>query len=362
MNLLCTMKKIFGGLIALLLLQSCDNEIDVNADYKDLTVMYGVLDPASDTNYVRIQRGYLGDAAASASFGISDSLYYDSAEIDVFIREYDNPSATTFDREAKLIWDDSKTLDTGTFTGEGHHLYRVPSNFNIQRDKEYEVIVRRLDGTEASARTGVVGRIRILRPLEPFSIRIFNGQIQFIADQETTQPNPEATVKMTAYQPVLYFHYKEVNLSTDEQSFHTVTIRLPLQETRFDQTEIIYNGSQLYAALAGEIEPDPSKNILRFFQNMDLEITGVSEDMMTYIELNKPATGVNQNRPQFEQVVNGTGILTSRTSVRREQIDLQETIESRMLENSLICDLNFAILKLNGSDTCYCINNQEVCF
>lgn len=323
--------------------------------------MYGVLDPASDTNYVRIQRGYLGDAAASDSYRISDSLYYDSTEIDVFIREY-SLGASTFDREAALIWDNSKTLDSGTYTGEGHHLYRIPSNFDIQSDKEYEVIVRRSDGTEASARTGMVGRIRILRPLSPISIRIFNGQIIFTADQETTEPNPEATQKMTAYQPVLYFNYKEVNLSTNEEGYHTVAIRLPLQETRFDQTEILYSGSQLYAALAGAIEPDPSKNILRFFQDIDLEITGVSEDMMTYIELNRPATGVNQNRPQFEQVVNGTGILTSRTTVKLDKIELFETIEERMLESSLICDLNFAILKLNGSDTCYCINNQEVCF
>ncbi len=355
------MKKLFLALCGLLLIQGCDNEIDINAEYQELTVMYGLLDPRSDVNYIRVQRGYLGDAAASASYGISDSLYYDSTEIDVFLREY-SFGANTPDRETELIWDNSIGLDSGTFARDGHHLYRVPDNFDIQSSKEYEVVVRRADGSEAKARTGMVGRIRIIRPLQPFSIRIFNGQIQFQIDQDTDGNNPEATLKMTAYQPIIYFHYKELDQSTGAESFHTATIRLPLQQTPFDQIDIVYNSTQLYAALADRIEKDPTKNILRFFQNMDIEIIGVSEEMMTYIELNGPTTGVNQNRPQFEQVENGTGIITSRTVVRRDSIDLQVSIEDRLLESSVACDLNFTKIELNGSDTCYCISNAKVCF
>lgn len=355
------MKKIFLALFTLLLLQSCDNDIDINAEYKDLTVLYGLLEPGNDSNYIRVQRGYLGEGAASESFRISDSLYYDSNDIDVFIRQY-SPGADVAEAERELIWDNSISLDSGTYTEEGHHLYRVPADFDILRSKEYEVVVRRKDGTESTARTGIVGRIRMIRPLDAISVRIFNGQIEFDVDQNTSGTNPEATLNMTAYQPIIYFHYKEVNLSTGEESIETATIRLPLQETRFDETDILYDANQLYAALADRIEADPSKNILRFFQNLDIEIIGVSEDLMTYIELNKPATGVNQNRPQFEQVTNGTGILSSRTSTKRENIDLFETIEDRMRENGLVCDLNFAVLKLGGSDTCYCIDNEEVCF
>lgn len=354
------MKKILLGLIGLLLLSSCDNEIDINAEYRDITVMYGILDPSADTNYIRIQRGYLGDAAASASYGVSDSLYYDSTEIDVHIRQY-SPGAELHEIERELIWDNSIALDSGTFTGEGHHLYRVPSDLSIERDKEYEIVVTRADGTVAAARTGIVGRIRIRRPLEPITNRVFNGQIMFTIDQETEGNNPDATLKMTAYQPIIYFNYKEVNLSTGAESFHTATIRLALQETPFDDIEIIYL-SQLYAALADRIEEDPSKNTLRFFQDMELEIIGVSEEMMTFIELNRPSTGVNQNRPQYQQVSNGTGIITSRTVVSRDQIDLVNTLEDRLLENALVCDLNFAKLELNGSDTCYCIDNTKVCF
>lgn len=359
--LLCYMKKLILALSIVLGLIACDNDIDINAEYEDITVMYGLLDPKLDTNYVRIQRGYLGDAAASASFGITDSLYYDSAEIDVFIREY-RPGGSTIEQEVELIYDESVPVDTGLYTTQGHHLYRVPSNFDIKSSREYEVVVRRSDGSEAYARTGIVGNIVIRFPIEPISSRFFDGRISFDIQQSTVGNNPQATVKMIAYQPIIYFHYREVNNNTGSDEFKTETIRLPLLENPFDDIEILYTSNQLFSALANSIEKDSTKTIFRYFQGMDIEITGASEDMMTFIELSKPATGVNQNLPQFEQVENGTGILTSRTVARRNDSKLQETIYNRLLESRVACDLNFVRIELNGADTCYCINNEKVCF
>ncbi|MCR9155415.1 MAG: hypothetical protein NXI09_15030 [Bacteroidetes bacterium] len=355
------MKKLLLGFLAFGLLLSCDNEIDVNAEYKDITVVYGLLDPEADVNYIRVQRGYLGNEAASASYGISDSLYYDSTEIDVFLRSY-LPSSEAPLNEVELIWDNSIVLDSGTYTGEGHHLYRVPSSYSIDRDKEYEVVVRRMDGSEAKARTGIVGEINILEPNQSITNRFFRGLLRFRIDQDIEEGDYEATEKMIAYQPILYLNYKELDRTTLEETFHKVTMRLPLQETPFDQFDITYDQSQFFGALSGSIEPDPTKNKLRFAQKMELRIIGVTENMMTYIELNSPATGVNQNRPQFEQVSNGAGILSSRTIVDMPNIEIVETLDDRMLSNGLICDLNFTKIRLNGSDTCYCIDNKEVCF
>lgn len=355
------MKRIFSLLALALILASCDNEIDINAEYQDLTIIYGMLDPDADTNYVRIQRGYLGDAAASASFNASDSLYYDSADIDVVIREY-NPGENNALREAPLVYDDSKNLEPGTFTAEGFHLYRLPADFNISRNKEYEVIVYRLkDGTRASARTGIVGTIDLNQPREPLNQRFYDGRIEFDVEQNLNGSNPQATLKMAAYQVVLYFHYKEVNLNTKTEVFKTEEIRLPLEESTFDEQNLLFSGNQLNAALAGRIEADPSKRILRFFQGLDLRIIGASEELMTYIDLSRPSTGVNQNRPQYQQVVNGTGILSSRTEVFRDAILLQNSLYDRLVVSNLTCDLNFARVELAGRDTCYCDNNQKQC-
>lgn len=340
---------------------ACDNEIDINAEYQDLTIIYGMLDPDMDTNYVRIQRGYLGEAAASASYGASDSLYYDSADVEVIIREYE-PGGESVLKEAPLIYDDSRALEPGLFTAEGFHLYRIPADFSISRTKEYEVVVtRKEDQSTASARTGIVGTLDLNQPREPLNQRFFDGRIEFDVEQNLSGSNPQATLKMAAYQTILYFHYKEVDLDSKSEVFKTEEIRLPLEESSFDDQNLFFSGNQLNAALAGRISKDPSKRTLRFFQSLDLRIVGASEELMTYIDLNKPSTGVNQNRPQYQQVVNGTGILSSRTEVFRSDILLQTSLYDRLVVSNMTCDLNFARVELAGRDTCFCDNNQKQC-
>tara|TARA_R110002050_G_scaffold110013_2_gene221899 strand:- start:7881 stop:8948 length:1068 start_codon:yes stop_codon:yes gene_type:complete len=355
------MKKILLALCTLVALFSCDNEVDINAEYQDLSIIYGMLNPKLDSNYVRVQRGYLGTEPASSSVGQSDSLYYDTADIDVYIREYAK-DATTFDKEAPLIYDNSILLDSGLYTGDGYYLFRVPSAMDILNTKEYEVAVIRKDGSEASARTGIVGDIDILIPRATVTAKVYNGLIEFRVRQDLTGNSPDATVKMTAYQPIIQFHYKEVDLNTRIEQFKTATITLPLVESIFDNINLTFTGTELNQALAERLEKNP--NVIRFFQSLDVEIYGASEELMTFIELNKPSTGINQNRPDYSQVINGSGILSSRTFSKRVGVSLQTQLYNRLLVSQTTCDLNFARFEagnING-DTCWCVNNEKICF
>jgi hypothetical protein len=347
------MKKLFPLLAILLLTLACDNDLDITAEYKDLTVMYGILDPNQDTNYIRIQRGYLSADPASLSFDRPDSLYYDTADIEVVIREYEENGSEILN-EATLIYDDSKNLEEGVFTTEGFYLYRLPADFVLNDEREYEVVVFRADGTQASARTGLVGRIDIDRPVAPISSRFFDGSIWF-----DTRGGSE---QMVAFQTVIYFNYREVNLRTGEELFKTERIELPQVENRFGDIRLLYESSDLNNALASRIEPNPE--IIRFFVDMEIEVFGASEELMTFIELSRPVSGVNQNRPDYQQVINGAGILTSRTSQSRDEIRLER---SRFFPNLIAgrasCGLNFAEVQnvANNRDTCVCNNNEREC-
>jgi hypothetical protein len=39
--------------LAMLMLWSCDNELEINAEYRDINVVYGVLDPAKQRQYYK---------------------------------------------------------------------------------------------------------------------------------------------------------------------------------------------------------------------------------------------------------------------------------------------------------------------
>jgi hypothetical protein len=355
------MKKIIVALAAIIAFSSCENEVDINAEYKDLSIIYGMLNPKLDTNYIRVQRGYLGTEPAANSVGQSDSLYYDTSEIKVYIREY-TKDETEFDKEAPLIYDASRVLDSGLYTVDGYYTFRVPSDFDILSSKEYEVVVVRKDNSKASARTGIVGSIEIQIPRATVTAKVFNGLIEFKIRQDLDGTNPEATAKMTAYQPVIEFYYKEVDLVTKVEEFKSESIKLPLVESIFDEIRLNFTGTELNQALSERIVSDPNK--IRFFQSLDVEVYGASEELMTFIELNKPSSGINQNRPDYDQVINGTGIVSSRTFQKRLDVSLQSQLYDRLLVSQTTCDLNFARFEagnING-DTCWCVNNEKICF
>lgn len=346
------MKKLCILFLALGALLACDNELDINAPYQKINVLYAVLDPALDTNYVRIQRGYLGNASADQSFNEPDSIYFDTSLIKVYIHQFE-PGSNQIEATYRLEYDNSKSLDSGTFTTQGYYLFRTPANLQFQVDKDYEVYLER-EGDVASARTGIVGPVDIIRPTSFQQNRIFNGQILFDLDAL-------GTARIEAFQPIIYFNYREYNQITKDSAYKTEEIRLPLRanNTNGDIT-IVYGSDELNRSLAGRLEKNP--DILRFFIDLDIEIWAASEELVTYYELNEPSAGINQNRPDYRQVNNGAGLVTSRTSARRNNVALERSrFFTKLIESNATCGLNFVDVRNNGRDTCYCLDGSIYC-
>ncbi|HML85282.1 MAG TPA: hypothetical protein PKE52_08995, partial [Bacteroidales bacterium] len=82
------------------LLSSCKTDFDLNAEWKDITIVYGVLDPGKSVQQVRINKAFLGEGNALEYAKIADSIHYDTAVIKAVIEEYVNNALT---RTIKLI-------------------------------------------------------------------------------------------------------------------------------------------------------------------------------------------------------------------------------------------------------------------
>ena len=162
------MKKSHFLLLSLLILSivSCDNEFNVNDDWQDVTVVYSLLDPSADTNWVRVQRGYLGDAPPSVSYDRPDSLYYDS--LVVYLKAFDGQSQLK--DSIYLYKDESRELEPGTYTTAGYRLYRTSAPLDM--DYTYQLNVKKTNAkfTDAKATTELVGpfKLRIPVPAQSF--------------------------------------------------------------------------------------------------------------------------------------------------------------------------------------------------
>ncbi len=83
------MKQLISIFFIFLIFISCENELDINAEWEDIPVIYSILDSGSyhdkdedgnlifnDEHYVRIQKSFLGNLAAYEMAQQGDSIYY----------------------------------------------------------------------------------------------------------------------------------------------------------------------------------------------------------------------------------------------------------------------------------------------
>ena len=348
-------------------LSSCDNDFDINDEWKDITVLYGLLDPEADTNWVRVQRAYLGKDAASASFDNPDSLYY--SEVEVTLQAYENiggAPGNPVGNEIKLTKDGtSRQEEEGTFTTEGFHLYRTTQDINYSDDNYiYKIVVKkpRTNYPDASSTTTIVEGAPDFRFVAPSPItttaRVFNGRLEWYA-----------STNAKIYEVDMYVNYKEINRNYTYRLDSTIKVDYGSLEgisadvspgSKLDLTESI---SFFYNALAASFPPLPQGH-LRFIKDLEFVIWAGGEDLAKYIDLNKPTLGVNANRPEFPDIENGIGLFSSRTNISIDRVALAPTIENSYYLSGILCDAGFA--NVSSGDTCTCRRTstgpEQVCF
>src|SRR5690606_20948685 len=75
-----------------LLVSSCATEVDLMWPYKSTPVSVGILDYTVDTQFVRINRTFLGEGDANVYAGIRDSVEYNAAEVEAWLYKKRNGS------------------------------------------------------------------------------------------------------------------------------------------------------------------------------------------------------------------------------------------------------------------------------
>lgn len=306
---------------------SCETDFDVNASYKDITIVYGILDPSRQTQYVRINKAYLGQGDALQYAQIADSITYDTAIIFAKIDELkgDAVQQSIF---LKPRWI-QRSDDPGSpfynpqfpyvLVYEGK--FPVPASVSgsdtswINTDHRYRLEVHnKKTGKVVSSTTVMVKDFNISRPLynpsKPF-IKILNKD-----NQNTVKWR--AAVNGRRFQAVYRFYYKEFRGAFDT-TYHSVDYQLGIVKSqRTDGTEdleITFSGASFYKYLGNAIPANPQ--VKRLPWKMDLIIAVIPDDFNIYLEVNEPSSSIVQERPEFTNITNGYGLFTSRFVKKR---------------------------------------------
>ncbi len=313
---------IAGSFVAGLLLSGCSTDVELNAEWQETTVVYGLLDQSESYHFIRINKTFLGNANALEMAQVKDSSEYDPSLVDARIEEYLNGT-----KLREWVLRDTLLTDRGD---EGDFYYPEYTAYyfiepSLNQDATYRLVA--LIGSEGNkkevtAETELVRDFSINSPIAnvPGAPSQFN--IQFRSGSEYR----DQTVKYTSslgskrFNLQVVMHYTEVT-GTDT-AMRSIPWNLGNQKTVSpdvsESLEKVVSGENFYVNLKNRIESSAELNgsdvLKRQFRGIDFVLSAAADELNTFMELQEPVTGIVQERPTYTNVVNGIGIFSSRYS------------------------------------------------
>lgn len=361
---------------------SCSTEVDLTAPYDSLPVVYGLLEVEADTQWVKINRTWLGEGSQLIAAQVADSSEYPAGAIDARIVELiPSSSGGVVGNELQTgrEWTLRDTLvdnkeTSGAFFGPTQRVYFASTLTEPLRDDMlYQLVLELPDGKTAQATTTMVessvGSINQPPPNLP------NYKMGFAA----VNPNGSATYpnfpfKWTTspgaslYTASLLVHIEERYYADDALTLldssreRTVTIPVGSRNvTNLDGFQTIdepFDGERLFTELSTRLEANPRiRRVLgRYDANyqmeraFDFELQVANQDLAIFLDVNETSGSIVQDRPTWTNIeviaadgtqLGGIGLWGSRTTLGVYGLGYTKQTIQHLQEGDLTAALNF---------------------
>ena len=290
---------------------SCKTDFDINAPHDKIPIIYGVLDQSVDTQFIKINKSFLG-TNNSAYSSVNDSMYFNN--VTVKIEELDDKEnvLTVFSLQEKFV-----PVAPGSgifFTGQQKVFYFVPTS-PLDESKKYRIIGEG-DGKSFSATTNLINDFG-------FDLAFKNG---------TNSPLGIGWYNSGVYNPIT----PKWNQSPDGK-LYDATVRLNYTEHRNGVATPLFvdwfmgsrnattsgflsiksNAESFFAFLSNSAVLQDTVGVTkRVIGKIEFRITSVNQILKTYIDVNKPNNAIAFDKPDYTNIEGGRGVFGSRyTSV-----------------------------------------------
>ncbi len=334
---LCPMKRmvICALLISVFAGVSCDNELDLVSDWKEIPVVYGFLSRSDTTQYIRVEKAFL-DPTTSA-FVIAqnlDSLYFKDAVVQL----EDKTTGTRVNLEKVDGALEGYPRAAGVFASSPNYLYKIRTDkAKIFADREYQILVS-----------------------DPSGRLITSSSTKVVGDHTFAFSSPPDKITF------LYDNSVNIGWRSNENTafFYDVSMRLHIQETVSGGTgpeEKILDwpiennilrgasknistyvpGVSFYQFLASKLES--KANVSRKFLYIEIEVDAGGKEIYDFLSVGQANSGITgaEYVPSYSNIDNGFGLFSSRYTLIGNNYTLSGQSLDSLKQGIYTKDLNF---------------------
>ncbi len=302
------MKYISRLLLAALLLPlftSCEVEFSPNADWKNVPVVYCLLDQDDDTSWVRVERCHLSFEGVYAHGMNPDSINYREGEITVSILAYEGDRLADSIPFAYTL----RQRDSGAFAGGMQPIYYAETRGLLKDNYDYFLSIRKADGTKIAS-SSAVRLIHYDNRNRLFSY-MKNDKFGFYEISGNSSANCRMTWNLLPnarlYQPVIRFYYA-VN---GERRYVDIPCPRKTPDYNAASAEIYYPRSVFLADLRTALLPDTASR-KEYLKRVDIYLTCCTEDLNAYLSTVNAVADLTQGRESYCNIEGGVGLFAAR--------------------------------------------------
>jgi hypothetical protein len=291
---------------------SCETKIDVNAEPSDITVVYGLIDPADTVHYLKINKAFIGEGSALDLATNSSNYTYTDDELSVTLNG--NGKSYLLTRVTNEV-----PKDEGVFDSSTNVLYKFTEP-DINRDATYtlNIVNTKLD-KEISAVTNIVGNSNVSTPKVTNTLSFWSGNVstgKYVSETVTVSAG-ENVGRIQTYVVFNYIEYYTIASGLDPIA-KKVLVNIgeeKVANTSTGKLNYLLQGQSFFDNIIANVSlPSAVSHFShRELDNITLELSIAGSELSTFMEATAPSTTVNQDKPSYTNITNGIGVFSSRT-------------------------------------------------
>ncbi len=367
-------------LTSLVLITSCEDDIDFAGEHVETPVLFGLLDKNDSLHYVKLTRTFGGSNNSLEVAQIEDSSYFQDAEIK--IEEWASlPPNNVFTKVRTWILKDTVLTNKapGAFYSPNQKVYYFKTEtFNISNPPAV---------ADANLNTALKEDVtyKLIATINGGSI-VVNAETKLVSGMVISQPSAAASYQFVKTVAGVQ-QYNSLSLKANNGNAKVVDARMLIKfdeyfngvpveksftwkvgELNGDQltgatSNFVANGETFYTLIKNNCTNDPTIT-KRKLTSVQLIMTGGSTELSKYILVNQPSSSLAQNKPSYTNLSRTDGgpvigVFSSRMTNKQEKFNTNSTVILDNLSRKELSIGTITGLLMFCSDYQVDINNGE---